>query len=55
MASKFHSRFALLFVQLDDRSQAFIQFLETMNSLEPMTSQLDCDQMFWRCSAEEDI
>ena len=45
--------YALLFVQLEDQSMAFIQFLERMNELGgDEIKERDCDEWFWKCDDE---
>ena len=45
--------YALLFVQIEDQSMAFIQFLETMSEVgRNSISEKDCDEWFWRCDDE---
>ena len=45
--------YALLFVQLEDQSMSFIQFLERMNELGgDEIKERDCDEWFWKCDDE---
>ena len=42
--------YALLYIQLDDRSMAFLQFLETISEVGgDQISEKDCDEWFWKC------
>ena len=42
--------YALLYVQLEDRSMAFLQFLETITEVGgDNISEKDCDEWFWKC------
>ena len=40
--------FALMWVELEDRSQAFLQFLENITR-DDFDQSLDCDLIFYRC------
>ena len=40
--------FALMWVGLEDRSQAFLQFLENVTR-DDFDQSLDCDLMFYKC------
>ena len=44
--------FALLYVELEDHSQAFINFMEALDSDE--VKQLDCEDLFWKCTTEDE-
>ena len=40
--------FALMWVELEDRSQAFLQFLENVTK-DDFDQSLDCDLIFYKC------
>ena len=45
--------YALLYVQLEDRSMAFLQFLETIVEVGgDNIKEKDCDEWFWKCEDE---
>ena len=41
--------FGLMWIQLEDRSQSFVQFLDNVSSDE-FDEKLDCDLIFYKCS-----
>ena len=49
--SLFYS-FALLYAELEDHSQAFINFMEAVSNDE--VNGLDCEDLFWKCTTEDD-
>ena len=44
--------FALLYTELEDHSQAFINFMDAISSNE--INGLDCEDVFWKCSTDDD-
>ena len=44
--------FALLYAELEDHSQAFINFMEAVSNDE--VNGLDCEDLFWKCTTEDD-
>ena len=42
--------FALMWIQLEDRSQSFIQFLENVTK-DDFDEYLDCDMIFYKCQS----
>ena len=40
--------FALMWVELEDRSQAFVQFLDNVTK-DDFDQSLDCDLLFYKC------
>ena len=40
--------FALMWVQLEDRSQSFVQFLDNVTR-DDFDEHLDCDYIFYKC------
>ena len=45
--------YALLFVQIEDQSMAFLQFIETMTEIgRDEIKERDCDEWFWKCEDE---
>ena len=44
--------FALLYTELEDHSQAFINFMEAISNSE--VNGLDCEDLFWKCSTDDE-
>ena len=44
--------FALLYAELEDHSQAFINFMEAVSNDE--VNGLDCEDLFWKCTTDEE-
>ena len=44
--------FALLYVEIEDHSQAFIHFMEALNSID--SSTIDCEDLFWKCTTDDE-
>ena len=42
--------FALLYVEIEDHSQAFIHFMEALDSEE----NIDCEDLFWKCTTDDE-
>ena len=42
--------FALLYVELEDHTEAFIHFMEAINS----EQTIDCEDIFWKCTTDDE-
>ena len=44
--------FALLYTELEDHSQAFINFMDAISNNE--VNGVDCEDLFWKCATDDE-
>ena len=45
--------FAILYVELEDHTQTFINFIEALT--DNNTQEIDCENIFWKCTTDDDV
>ena len=49
----FFFSFAILYVELEDHTQTFINFIEALT--DNNTQEIDCENIFWKCTTDDDV